>query len=145
MLFSLTRVRMINVNLPKVLKSWSDSLITCNDDRTPPYTAIFIAEGWNFSFTKGNVKEKEKRLFSNRFPNKTLPACHWSDKQVAPPKNSHYWLSCCHARLVGVKQSNVLIHHRFFFFLFLFLKSSCLCVFRIKYFNKKKNRNKTEN
>lgn len=49
---------MINVDLSEVLKSWSDSLITCNDDRTASYTAIFKAEGCIFCFNKGNVMKK---------------------------------------------------------------------------------------
>lgn len=45
---------MINVTLPEVLKLSSGSLITCNDDRTLPYTAIFKDEVCNFCFTKAN-------------------------------------------------------------------------------------------
>lgn len=44
------------------------------------------------STTKKNCKNSDKH-------------CHWSNKQIAPPPNSHHWLSyCCYVRLVRIKQ-----------------------------------------
>ncbi len=82
---------MINVTLPEVLKLSPGSLITCNDDRTLPYTAIFKDEVCNFCFTKAN-----NDCFRIGFLTTRLPACHWSDKG-SPAPNSPHWLSCCHA------------------------------------------------